>query len=121
MIEHQAQGDITDLLWLPVILYGLIFTMWPMYLAGMNLKRNKDKLSWETKLVAYPFFFLGLFWDVVFNFIYGTVIYIEPPKELLFTKRCQRHLKGDGWRQKVAHWHCSKWLNPFDPDDEGHC
>ena len=125
MEEYYVQGDIDDLLtiiaWLPVVLYGLIATMWPLYLAGMNMKRNRDKLTWETKLVAYPVFAFGLLWDVVFNMIYGTVVYLEIPREGLFTKRCQRHLKSTDWRQKVAHWHCHVWLNPFDPDEEGHC
>lgn len=108
------------LLGIPVFMYFMIATMWPLYLAGMNLKRNKDKLTWETKIIAYPLFVFGLFWDMIFNFTYGTIIYIEIPKELLFTARCERHLKTKSFRGKIAHWHCSKWLNPFDPDGT-HC
>lgn len=58
--------------------------------------------------------------DVLFNFVFGTVSFLELPQEWLFTYRCSRHLKDRGWRGKIARWFCRNFMDPFDPDGR-HC
>jgi len=95
---------------------------WVFYLAVMNLKRNKEHLTPIAKLFAYPMLSVGLVADVLFNFIFGTILFLEPPKELLMTTRLKRHLKDHkkDWRDRNANWFCNNFLNPFDPSGN-HC
>lgn len=52
--------------------------------------------------------------DVLFNLTFGTLLYLELPRELLFTTRCKRHIEGEGRRYRMAaFW--QRQLNQFDP------
>lgn len=100
--------------------YLAFAAMWLQYLAVMNLKENRTKLTVAAKLWAYPMLWVGLFSDMMFNFVIGTVVYIELPHEILFTTRCNRHLQEGGWRRSVARWFCRNFMDPFDPAGR-HC
>jgi hypothetical protein len=54
--------------------------------------------------------------DVLFNLTFGTLLYRELPRELLFTSRCKRHIVGTGSRQRMAAF----WQRQLNPWDEGH-
>lgn len=100
--------------------YVLFCMTWIFYLAFMNLKDNRDKLTPGLKKIMTPWLVVGLALDVVFNVIYGTIVFRELPRELLFTSRCQRHLKkSSGRKLRVATWHCIRLLDPF--EEGGHC
>ena len=97
--------------------YGLLlmFATWVGYLAVMNLMENRAKLTLATKLFAYPLAAAGLVLDAVSNLLIGTVLFLEPPHEILLTKRLQRQIEtGRPWRANLAHWLCSNLLDPFD-------
>jgi len=111
---------LADIALIPVYIYLAITGMWILYLAGMNLKRNEHKLTLPAKLIAYPAFWFGLLCDVVFNIVLGTVFFIEPPREFLFTARCERHMHDDNWSGALARWFCKNLLDPYDPDGR-HC
>jgi len=100
----------------------LMGIMWMLYLAVMNLMEHRDRLTLPAKLFAYPIAAAGVVADALFNITFGTVIFVEPPhyKRLLFTQRCQYHLKEDGYRGKVARFWCRHFLDPFDPTGR-HC
>jgi hypothetical protein len=85
------------------------------YVAIMAARKVELTLYW--KVVLYPLAVIGLVLDVAFNLTFGTVMYVEIPRELLFTARCRRHKRGDGWRKNLAEWFCHN-LNAFYP---GHC
>lgn len=58
--------------------------------------------------------------DVIFNLIPATVIFLDLPREWLFTKRLDRYEAQDaGWRYTAAIWICQNMLNPF--QQGGHC
>jgi len=113
-----------DLLELVTFLYFFMGFTWIYFLAVMNLKRHLDELRWFHKLWGYPAVYLFLIVDAAFNLIVGTLCYLELPPywkgEILFTGRCKRLLNDPGWRGTVAHFWCSKFLNPFDPSGT-HC
>lgn len=100
--------------------YLAFAAMWLQYLAVMNLKENRSKLTVAAKLWAYPMLWIGLLSDALFNFVIGTAVYIELPREILFTSRCNRHLGDSGWRGTVARWFCRNFMDPFDPAGR-HC
>lgn len=86
----------------------------------MHLKKYESILK-DIKFLNYglkPFFIVALIMDVLFNLIIGTFYFREIPRELLFTDRCKRHIKGSGVQLRRATFVCSYLLNPF---DEGHC
>ena len=96
------------------ILY-LTAVLWVMYLAVMNLKRNQDSLTLPAKLFGYPVYWTGLFIDILYNLVIGTILFIQLPHELLFTTRLERNINDDSWRGKFARYFCDNLLDPFDP------
>lgn len=98
--------------------YALAVLSWLFYLAIMHLKRVRDDLHPVAKAHAYLLLSAGLVLDVVLNAVVGSVLFLEPPRELLLTSRLKRLKRGDGWRAKLADWVCEHLLEQF---DEGHC
>lgn len=82
------------------------------FVAIMNAKRvlNTEGLSLFWKVTLVPLAVIGLVLDAVFNLTFGTAMFLELPREMLFSARVQRHyLKGS----RLAAW----WkvqLNLFD-------
>lgn len=104
-------------------IYMIMFITWLFYLAIMNISRIRKTAGWEHKIFAYPMLFIGLPLDFLFDKIVGSLIFLEMPKELLFTGRCQRHKANTNltdWRRLRAIWWCDTYLNPFDPTGR-HC
>jgi len=74
---------------------GLILLLpftWVLYVAIMGFKRNLDNMGKVSKFIAYCILPFGLLADVLFNFTWGSVMFLEPPRELLMTTRLKRHL-----------------------------
>jgi len=109
-----------EILKIAVGIYIIMFSTWLFYLALMNASRILDSATWHHKVFIYPMLVVGLPLDVLFNFIIGSLIFLEIPQELLFTARLWRHKQGSGWRYKRAVWWCDTYLNPFDPSGK-HC
>lgn len=96
------------------------FFTWGMYLSVMNLMRAKDQLSTETKIFAYPLAAVGVFADFAYNVVFGSILFLEPPREWLLTARLKRHLGEDGYKGNLSRWLCRHLLDPFDPKGT-HC
>ena len=97
------------------IIYLVVGFTWFFYLAAMHLKHNKENINPVSKIFGYPWILFAYVLDVLFNWIVGTILFVEFPKELLFTTRVSRHIKGNGWQSKVAIFCCKYLLDPFDP------
>jgi hypothetical protein len=81
------------------------------FVAIMHAKSARDRLSRYWKVMLWPLVVIGLALDVAFNVVFGSLMFLELPRELLFTSRCQRHAhKGS----RLALW-WAKQLNAFDP------
>lgn len=103
-----------------VIIY--LYAFWMFYLAVMSLYRahlNKT-LTRSGYVLGAPVILLGLLLDVIMNFSVFIILFAEIPKELLVTKRLQRHIKGTGKRQIIAKLICEQLLNFADPTGN-HC
>lgn len=103
-----------------------LWVTWIFYLAVMHLKEERDRLKAEgkefttsQKIFGYPIIFIGLIVDVFLNMTAGTILFIEIPKEILFTGRVSRWNDTGGWRGDLARWFCSTLLDPFEKG--GHC
>lgn len=104
------------------IIYVLLLTYvtWVLYLAIMNLAQNQHELTPFSRAIAYPVLAVGIVFDVAFNLIVGTVVFVEPPMQFLFTDRCKKHIDKLTWRGDVARWFCRNLLDPFDASGS-HC
>lgn len=106
-----------------LILVGVLVlsaVTWVLYLAIMNLAQNRHQLTSFSKAIAYPILAVGIVFDIAFNMIVGTIAFVEPPMQLLFTDRCKKHIDKQNWRGDVARWFCRNLLDPFD-ESESHC
>ena len=97
----------------------LVFTTWIFFLAVMSLKKARDagRLTKTAEFFSYGVLGIGYPLDFLLN-LFSSFIFLELPREWLFTARVSRHIKGAGWRANMAHWFCENFLNPF---DIGHC
>lgn len=89
---------------------------------GIMAAKNVPELTLYWKVILFPAALIGLVLDIVFNLTFGTLMYLEPPREWLFTERCQRWVAvpedetSELWlyRQRVARF-WRRQLNLFDP------
>lgn len=96
----------------------LLFVAWAYALLGGFLIYSSVHRAWNTlkpvvKVILAPFM---VFWfvDVAWNLIPGSLIFLERPRQLTFTKHCEEHLKDTDWRGTIARAVCNHLLNPFD-------
>ena len=108
----------------PLIVLALSpWLLWAMYVMVMGIYRaHLDKrLTTTTKILALPWVVVGYVLDVLVNVTVASLVFWEPPWELLLTSRLQRHIDANhGWRHRRAQWICDRLLDPFDPTGN-HC
>jgi len=95
---------------------------WVLYIAIMGFKKALPTMGIVSKFIAYSILPVGLVADMLFNFTWGSIMFLELPKELLMTTRLKRHLadhKKD-WRDRNANWFCKEFLNVYDSTGK-HC
>lgn len=93
--------------------------------AKAAIDSGKLTTFWYVNVLPFALLFAAL--DPLFNFTFGTVMFLELPHEWLFTARCKRHKAPfydttvpygtEPWRCRFAIWWCRQ-LNVF---DAGHC
>jgi hypothetical protein len=94
--------------------------LWLFYLASMNLIANKDKVIKPVKYLGAIVVLIGIVLDVLFNWIWMTVLLLEVPQEWLTTARLKRHQITLGWKGNISRWMCKHLLSPFDATGD-HC
>lgn len=101
------------------LVYTFLFMIvtWIFYLAIMNLKGNYKKAGKWVHALGSIVLVVGVFIDFSFNIIAGTLFFLDPPREFLFTARLKRYKYGEysSWRKKLANFFCEQFLDPFDP------
>ena len=91
-----------------------------VYVMGLKRARDADRLTWPVYIFAIPTIAIMLPFYVALNLTVGTLLFLELPRSLQFTARCQRHLKDNTWRGAQARWWCHHFLDPYDPAGK-HC
>jgi hypothetical protein len=94
---------------------------WVLYLAVENLIKARDAghLTPAAEKVGKALLVYALWSDFMFN-VLNTPVFMELPREWLFTPRVARHCKQPGWRGDRARWFCANALDPF-AEGEDHC
>lgn len=102
-------------------IYLLLCVFYVSYIAAINLIYSWEGLAPWVRLTSFMPVFAFVVLDVVFNLTVATILFIDTPKEFMFTQRLTRYRKGDsGWRNTVSTKICTQALNPFDPTKK-HC
>lgn len=103
-------------------LYAFLMLCWVLYLAVMNLSAHKDFMGPVAKVHAYALLIIAYPVDFLLNVVIGTVLFLDRPRDMLFTGRLKRyHTTAAGtWRDAIATWICRNLLDPFAPDGR-HC
>jgi hypothetical protein len=109
---------VSALLWAPLAFLAhvtLTFLLYGFVMAVSRAKLN-NTLSPGIKFFSYPWYFIGLLLDFSLNVFWGTLVFLQPPRDVLLTGRLIRIKKtGQGWRLKLATWICEELLDPLDP------
>lgn len=96
---------------------GLWFGVTGCFMLVMHAKKLREagRLNRFWAFNVFPWAVVGILLDAVFNVLAGTAMFLELPRELLFSARVQRHhWHSDGWRKRLAmFW--AKQLNAVDP------
>jgi hypothetical protein len=101
------------------LLIGSVFfvvTAFVFSFSVMRLTSEQVWCPWYVQVIAIVWLVVGTVADAVFNVLWGSVIFLELPHELLFTDRVQRHYartNGDWRHAKAAQWR--EFLNAVDP------
>ncbi len=101
---------------------GLLAVLFLLYVVIMRLKRRRDRgdLSARHYVLAAAVLPFGIGLDAFWNVVFGTIFFVDPPREWLLTARLQRYKREQpkAWRGRFAAWFCARVLNPHDPE---HC
>ena len=92
-----------------------IYALWVFYLAVMNLRQAKGKLSKAVLVIALPILGIAYAIDVLVNVLLATILFVDLPREWTFSNRLERYLDGSDWRAAAALWIAVHMLDPFDP------
>jgi hypothetical protein len=97
----------------------VFYTTFIYYLALMNLKRSRDKLTWPVLVLAYPALVVGRTFNAILTTTVGTVLFFDLPRELQFSHRLERYCTRAEYRgtkrRRLAVWLARHFLDPFDP------
>ena len=97
-------------------------TLWTSYLAVMALKRQRDRdnLPPVARHIGTVILVFGYTLDILFNWILGSIMFLDIPRQFTFSARLGLHIGEVSWRGQLARWFCLNLLDPFDPDGK-HC
>lgn len=98
----------------PVVIWVMVTGWFFAVTHAWRLEREDVEFGPMVNVPLYIYGYVGLIWDVLFNATWGTVIFRELPRELLFTDRVQRHIEGTG-RDQMTAWRWANRLNKLDP------
>jgi len=103
---------------------GVLYAAFIAYLAFVTIYKARRlgrlaTLAWPVKGLAYSLVIVGFGLDVGFNATLGSLMFLEVPRQWLFTTRCESYLNDRTWRGWLARWICNNALDPF--EEGGHC
>ena len=104
-----------------IAIYFLVYITWIGYIAAMQLRQRLDELHPVAKAHAYVFGIVFVLFDFIVNMTFGTMIFLDIPREFMLTQRLKRmKQEGADWQASTASWICTHLLNQFDPTGD-HC
>jgi len=101
---------------LPIIWAGSTYVLWALYLMATNLDRavHDGTLTAVGRALGAPIVAVAFVVDVLYNLIFGTVLYLALPRDVTLSQRAKRYYRQPGWRGNLSRWLGKHLLNPFD-------
>lgn len=101
---------------------AFLWIFWGLYVLVMGLYRAHldGRLTRLLYVMSAPYLLVGAAVDLIANLTVFSALFLDIPREWFVTARLKRLLRGDGWRQRLAHAICHKLLDVFDPSGS-HC
>jgi len=96
-----------------------VWLLWVFFVAVMRLKQVRDSgaLTLAQKVLGYPTLAVGLALDLVVHVVFGTLLFMEWPREWTLSERLWRlSTTGTGWRQRLALVLRVQLLDSIDPE-----
>lgn len=93
--------------------------LWMLFACVMRLKQVRDagKLTLAMKVFGYPALAVGLVVDFVVNLVFGTLVFLQLPREMTLSSRLWKLSNGEeGWRKEWATWIRVNLLDAVDPE-----
>lgn len=108
------------IIWLAIALISSTFAVYTAFLALASAKRLRDAgvpIPWDMRAVCWFWYVVGWPADVLFNWLRGTWMYRESPREFTFSARVQRHYRKTGGKRKDK---ANEWAALLTGADPGH-
>ena len=110
--------------------WALCFLVWLFFLVMMQFEQAEDAGRLEHPVVKVHVWIVKLSGVGIYGFlnaVVATIVFLDPPREFEFTRRCRRYIAGEKqwfpvlarYRAAVAEWVCKHLLDPF--EEGGHC
>lgn len=102
---------------------GYFYLFFALYILVMGIYRAHlaGRLTGILLALCLPWVGIGFIVDVFANVFLATLLFLEFPKEWLFTTRLTRYHKYvGGYKYDAANFICQNLLDPFDPSGD-HC
>lgn len=122
--KRQAEETVTYLYWILGLWLASTVILFALFAVVIKLQEFvADRPSWvrtTTVLHWWPVIALGIAWDVVYQYTWAVLLFLElPPRgEYMLTWRLRRYLKsGPSWRFTQALF----WCRLIERIDPGHC
>jgi hypothetical protein len=101
------------------------FIIWMLF-ATLMAMRDREELGRLPKILyilgKYVILPVGAIVDILYNWTFACVLFLDLPHELMLTARLERYLHDlkywGTWRSRLALWFCKYMIEPHDP---GHC
>ncbi len=104
------------MIYLPLYIYAFYL----LFVVTMAAKAAWPTLTLVPRVLLAPVALVAVLMDAAFNITLATIIFMDLPREALFTGRLNRYKYGESdWRFHVAKWICKNLLDPF--QSGGHC
>ena len=95
-----------------------IYAFYLLFVVTMAAKAAWKNLSVPVRVLLIPAGIVAVLMDVCFN-LASTIIFLDWPREFMFTQRLNRYIVDGGWRSRLALCICRNLLDPFQIG--GHC
>ena len=103
-----------DTIWWGVFTFMLIGWMFANGIVWFEKTTKEDRKLWQ-----WAYFVVFILLDVLWNWIFASIIFLQIPRHWTLSERLRDILRTDyGWRYDLAYWMCKYFIEPH---DSGHC
>lgn len=100
------------------------FILWLLFIPTANIvnRYKENPFNGIMKYLGYAFVTVFLVLDVLYNYTYAAILFLEPANNdrKTFTERLKHYIRTEPetWRGKLAYFFCAYLIEPW---DAGHC